>query len=374
MKVMIGVDPHKASNTIAVLDGDEVLLDRRFPNTRAGFTAMVAAVEAWPERRWAVEGARGMGQLLAQRLVGADEVVVDVPAKLATRVRVYSTGHGRKTDRHDAISIARAAVHARHLRPVSRDGDLDALKLLTEHRRELVVARTRAACRLHRLLRELIPGGAPRELSADHAARLLRSTRPADPAGIMRKDIAKDHIADIRALDRRLDTIDERLEHLVAATGTTLTVLHGIGRINAATILAETGDVARFPTRNHYASYAGTAPLDASSGEVERHRVNPAGNRTLNWAIHIAAVVQVRNQTPGRAYYERKLAAGKTKPEALRCLKRSITDAIYRQLRVDAGLSPEPDDSWPRTSPTIRRHYRSPRTPRRVSNPSRRIS
>ena len=217
MKVMIGVDPHKASNTIAVLDGDEVLLDRRFPNTRAGFTAMVAAVEAWPERRWAVEGARGMGQLLAQRLVAADEVVVDVPAKLATRVRVYSTGQGRKTDRHDAISIARAAVNARGLRQVTRDGDLDALKLLTEHRRELVVARTRAACRLHRLLRELIPGGAPRELSADHGARLLRSVRPADPAGIMRRDIAKDHIADIRALDRRLDTIDERLEGAVAA-------------------------------------------------------------------------------------------------------------------------------------------------------------
>ena len=374
MKVMIGVDPHKASNTIAVLDGDEVLLDRRFPNTRAGFTAMVAAVEAWPERRWAVEGARGMGQLLAQRLVAADEVVVDVPAKLATRVRVYSTGQGRKTDRHDAISIARAAVNARGLRQVTRDGDLDALKLLTEHRRELVVARTRAACRLHRLLRELIPGGAPRELSADHGARLLRSVRPADPAGIMRRDIAKDHIADIRALDRRLDTIDERLEGAVAATGTSLTVLHGIGRINAATILAETGVIARFPTRNHYASYAGTAPLDASSGEVERHRVNPAGNRKLNWAIHIAAVVQVRNQTPGRVYYERKLAAGKTKPEALRCLKRRITDAIYRQLRVDAGLSPEPDDNWPRTSPTIRRHYRSPRTPRRVNSPNRRIS
>ena len=372
MTVMIGVDPHKASNTIAVLDGDDVLLDDRFPNTRAGFAAMVNAVVAWPERRWAVEGARGMGHHLAQRLVAAEEIVVDVPAKLATRVRVYSTGHGRKTDRHDAISIARAATHARHLRRVNPDGDLDALKLLTEHRRELVVARTRAACRLHRLLRELIPGGAPRELSAEAAARRLAVVRPSDPAGVMRRDIAKDHIADIRALDRRLDTIDERLESAVAATNTSLTVLHGIGRINAATILAETGDVARFPTRNHYASYAGTAPLDASSGDVERHRVNPAGNRKLNWAIHIAAVVQMRNRTPGRDYYQRKLAAGKTKPEALRCLKRRITDAIYRQLRADAGLSPEPDNSWPRTSPTIRRHYRSPRTPRRTGSPKRR--
>lgn len=115
-------------------------------------------------------------------------------------VRVYSTGHSRMTVRHDVIFIARAAVHARHLRPVSRDGDLDASKLLTEHRRELVVAPTRAFCPLHRLLRELTPGGAPRELSADRAARLLRSVRPADPAEIMREDIAKDHIADIRAL------------------------------------------------------------------------------------------------------------------------------------------------------------------------------
>jgi transposase len=279
MTVIIGVDPHKASNTIAVLDGDEVLVDRRFANTKAGFTAMLTAVAAWPERRWAVEGARGMGHHLAQRLVAAGEVVVDVPAKLAARVRVYSTGHGRKTDRHDAISIARAAVHARHLRQVTSDGDVDALKLLTEHRRELVVARTRAVCRLHRLLRELLPGGAPRELSAERAARMLGSVRPSDPAGVMRRDIAKDHIADIRALDRRLDTIDERLEGLVAATGTSLTVLHGIGRINAATILAETGDVVRFPTRNHYASYAGTAPLDASSGDVIRHRVNPGLTR-----------------------------------------------------------------------------------------------
>jgi Transposase len=163
---------------------------RRFPNTRAGFAAMLAAVAGWPQRQWAVEGARGMGHHLAQGLVAADEVVVDVQAELTTRVRVYSAGHGRTTDRHDAISIARAAVHARRLRHVTRDGDVDALKLLTEHCRELVVARTRAACRLHRLLRELIPGGAPRELSAERAARMLRSARPNDPARLMRRDIA----------------------------------------------------------------------------------------------------------------------------------------------------------------------------------------
>jgi transposase len=364
MSVIIGVDPHKASNTIAVLDGDEVLFDHRYQNTTAGFGDMLAAVAVWPQRRWAVEGAHGMGHLIAQQLLGRGESVVDVPAKLATRVRVYSTGHGRKTDRDDAISIARAAVHARSLRLVTTGDELDALKLLTEHRRELVVARTRAACRLHRLLRELIPGGAPLELNADHAAKLLAKVHPSDPASVMRRQIAKDHIADIRRLDRRLDTAGEQLECAVTATGTTVTALHGVGRINAATILAETGDITRFPTRNHYASYAGTAPLDASSGDVERHRVNPAGNRRLNWAIHIAAIVQIRHDCPGRAYYQRKLAAGKDRRAALRCLKRRITDAVYRQLRADAGLSPEPEPTWPRTAPAIRRTYRSTHTPR----------
>ncbi len=116
MTIIIGVDPHKASNTIAVLDGDEVLVDHRYRNTTTGFTEMLDAVAAWPQRRWAVEGAHGMGHLVAQQLIAHGETVLDVPAKLATRVRVYSTGHGRKTDRDDAISIARAAVHSRSLR------------------------------------------------------------------------------------------------------------------------------------------------------------------------------------------------------------------------------------------------------------------
>ncbi len=224
---------------------------------------------------------------------------------------------------------------------------------------------------MHRLLRELIAGGAPLDLSADHAAKLLAKVRPTVPAGRMRRQIAQHHIADIRALDRRLDDLAEQLEQAVTATGTSVTSLYGVGRISAATILAESGDITRFATRNHYASYAGTAPLDASSGDMHRHRVNPGGNRQLNWAIHIAAIVQIRHDCPGRDYYRRKLAAGKDSRAALRCLKRRITDAVYRQLRADASLSPEPERTWPRTVPAIRRSYHSPRTPRRT--PARKI-
>ena len=375
MEVIIGVDPHKSSNTIAVLDGDEtVVTKRRFPNTHKGFGVMVRLARSWPQRRWAVEGANGLGRSVAQRLVAEGEAVVDVPAKLATRVRVYSEGHGRKTDPDDAVAVARAALHSRRPRPVAADDHKVALKLLVDRRHELVGSRTRSVCRLHRLLRELIPGGAPRELTAQAAEALLAGVHPTDPAGQMRRELAGEHIADIRGLDRALDVIGDRIETMVKATQTTLLRIYGIGILNAAVILAEVGDVTRFPSRHHLASYAGTAPLAVSSGDVQRHRLSRSGNRRLNHAIHIAAVVQVAHPTPGRAYYQRKLAEGKSKPEALRCLKRRITDAIYRQLRVDAGLSPEPDDNWPRTSPTIRRHYRSPRTPRRVNSPNRRIS
>ena len=142
--VIIGMDPHKASNTIAVLDSTENLLTRRrFENSDDGFVEMLAAVGEFPNRVWAVEGANGMGRSIAQRLVGFDERVYDVPAKLATRVRVYSTGHGTKTDNTDALAIARAALHSRHLRIVKPDDETVAIKLLSDRRKELVGLRTR---------------------------------------------------------------------------------------------------------------------------------------------------------------------------------------------------------------------------------------
>lgn len=170
--VIIGMDPHKASNTIAVLDSAENLLTRRrFENSDDGFGEMLAAVAGYPERVWAVEGANGVGRSIAQRLVGFDERVYDVPAKLATRVRVYSTGHGSKTDNTDALAIARAALHSQHLRIVKPDDETVALKLLSDRRKELVGLRTQAVCRLHRLLRELILGGGPGLITADKGVR-----------------------------------------------------------------------------------------------------------------------------------------------------------------------------------------------------------
>jgi transposase len=364
-EVIIGLDPHKASNTIAVLDRDEtILMRRRFDNTDEGMVEMLDAVGEFGDRVWAVEGANGIGRLIAQRLVAIEEVVVDVPAKLATRVRVYSTGHGTKTDRADAVAIARAAIHSKHLRLVRPDDENVALRLLSDRRRQLIASRTQSVCRLHRLIRELIPGGTPRDLTAERAYDLVIALELDDPAGLMRVELALDHIEDIRCFDRRIDEATLKIHAAVKASGTTLTRIYGVGPLNAGLILGEIGDVSRFPSRDHFASYTGTAPIAVSSGDVNRHRLNRAGNRQLNQATHIAAVVQVRYDTPGRAYYRRKLAEGKSKREALRCVKRRISDAIWRQLQLDREANQQQDQSWPRW-PSSRGGlptYRSPDT------------
>jgi transposase len=336
--VMIAVDPHKASNTAAVLDpvSKTVIETARFANSEDGYAQLTAFTGRWAQRRWAVEGCHGAGRSLAQRLVADGEMVLDVPAKLAARVRVYSRGHGRKTDRDDAVSVGLAALDGTGITPVTCDGALVSLRLLCDRREELTALRTQAVCRLHRLLAELTPGGMRRELSANKAQALLARIRPAGEVSQVRMHIARDHLADIRALDARIKHIGGQIAALVAASGTGLTGLFGVGPVIAGRMLAEVGDVARFATKDAFASYNGTAPIDVSSGDQVRHRLSRAGNRRINHALHMMAVTQIRYPaTPGRLYYERKRTEGKTPKEALRCLKRRLSDLVYYQLIAD---------------------------------------
>ena len=338
---MIAVDPHKRSNTVAVLDGKEREIDGgRFVNDTAGYKALRAFAERFEQRVWAVQGARGVGRHLAQRLVADGETVVDVPAKLAARVRVLATGQGRKNDAADARSVGVAALRTATLLQVLPDDVVVTLKLLSDRRSELVAARTQAINRLHRLLAELRAGGSRRGLTAANARTILAGIRPRDPVGKTRRQLAADHLADVVALERKIVAVKARIADAVNASGTTLTQLYGVGAVTAARILGEVGDIARFATRNHFATFTGTAPIEASSGDVIRHRLNRGGNRRLNHALHMIAIVQIRRDGPSRAYYLRKRAEGKSK-EALRCLKRRISDAVYRQLLIDAGLAVE---------------------------------
>ena len=180
------------------------------------------------------------------------------------------------------------------------------------------------------------PAAHPGRLSADRAAKLLRGVRPDGLVEGERKRLAADLLADVRRLDRELAAVKTRIRDAVDASGTTLVGLHGVGPIVAGLILAHVGDPARFATPERFASYNGTAPIEASSGPNKRHRLNPRGNRKLNHAMHLIAVTQIAHDTPGRVYYERKLVEGKTKKEALRALKRRISDAVWRQLQLDA--------------------------------------
>ena len=338
--VIIGVDPHKLSATIEVVDHRGHLLGSgRYTTDQAGYAAMRNYVKSWPDRVWAIEGANGAGRPLAQRLVEAGEEVLDVPAKLAARVRLFDTGHNRKTDALDAHSIAMVAVRTSGLRVVASDGELEALRMLTDRRDELARLRIQVVNRLQRLLSELIPGQRKKDLSALQAKAMLATVRPRDTAGKTRRRMAAEELADLVAVDKKLKKLKAELKAAVRDQGSTLMDVHGIGPAGAARILADVGDIARFPDRNRFASWTGTAPLDASSGEQIRHRLSRAGNRRMNHVIHIAAIVQLRNDTEGRAYYRRKLAAGKTPLEALRCLKRRLSDVIYRRLVADARAS-----------------------------------
>ena len=336
-QVIIGVDPHKLSATIEVVDHHEKLLGSgRFTTDQAGYAAMRNYAKAWPERVWAVEGANGAGRPLAQRLLEAGEHVVDVPAKLAARVRLFDTGHNRKTDTRDAHSIAIVAVRTTTLRVLKVDGELEALRMLTDRREALTRRRVQTVNRLQALLAELLPGQAKRDITALQAKAMLARVRPRDIAGKTRRRIAAEEVADLITVDAKIKKATAELKNLVLARESRLMDIAGVGPVVAARILADVGDIARFPDRNRFASWTGTAPLDASSGEQNRHRLSRAGNRRVNHMIHIAAITQIRLDTQGRDYYRRKRADGKKPMEAMRCLKRRISDAVYRQLVADA--------------------------------------
>src|SRR4051794_14099127 len=310
MSVMIGIDPHKATHAAVAIDGDErplaqfeVRADRCQAQRLVAWAAPLGA-----ERTWAIESAGGLGKLLAQQLVSAGEHVVDVPPTLAARVRLLGSSKASKNDRNDALSTAIAGLRHCGLRDVHREDHSAVLRLLVDRHDNLTAARTQAACRLHALLRELVAGGAPKRIKAQRAATLLRAVRPNDPVTAERKRLAGELLVDVRRFDHDIAALKTRITAAVEASDTTLLELHGVGTFVAGLILGQVGDLARFPTPERFASYNGTAPIEASSGPRKRHRLNPRGNRKLNHAMHLIAVTQVAHDTPGRAYYERKLA------------------------------------------------------------------
>ena len=314
MDVMIGIDPHKGSHMAAMLDRRQRELRRI--TVRAG-RRQVAELLEWADgmrpRTWAVESAGGMGYLLAQQLVAAGETVLNVPATLASRVRVLSTGQSTKSDPNDARSVAVAALHAPSLALVRPADHVTVCRLLAKHHSDLARWRNKLCCRLHALVAELVPGGIERHRQAielvdeiDHLEMVMRDSRA-------------------------------RITTAVAASATTVTEIFGVGPIVACMLVGYSGDPLRFTTASRYAAYTGTAPVEFSSGGRITHRLSRRGNRRLNHALHIAAVTQIRHRhSEGRRYYERKLAESHTPREAIRALKRRLSDVAWRHLVADA--------------------------------------
>jgi transposase len=322
---------------VAISAAEEPLGELRVRASASQAQRLLEWAQAWPQRTWAIEGAGGLGHLLAQQLLAAGEQVLDVQPKLGARVRLLAAGDTNKNDPNDARSVAVAALRSPARRQVTPDDHAAVLKVWSKRHRDLGRARTQVVCRLHAVLCELIPGGVAKQIYAAHAAHLLESVTPSTAVEAARCELAGEFLEDLRRIDAQLREAKKKLDAAVQASGTNLTSIFGVGPVVTATVIGAVRDVSRFPSRDHFAAYNGTAPIEVSSGRRKIYRLSRRGNRRLNHAIHMAAVTQIRyHHSDGRAYYERKLAEGKTPKEALRALKRRISDAIYAHLQADA--------------------------------------
>jgi transposase len=336
MGVAVGVDSHKSSFAVAMLDeiGRPIGI-REFNNDDAGHRCAMEWIEAQhPDRVVGIEGSGSYGAGLARALLAAGEDVREVPAFLSHRERKKRPARG-KSDVNDAVAIARVVSRGEGLSSPLRCEVFQDLKLLTDHRDQLIRARTQLINRTHRDLVVSHPGydrRIPKLTSKKNlraAVTLLRGDRS------IRADLIRDRVAEIRKLGDKIAGVEKQIAAKVCESGTTLTQLPGIGFIVAAKILGEVGDLSRLRSKGSFAMLTGTAPLEASSGRTKRHRLNRGGNRQLNYALHIMALARCRGDAATRTYMARLQAEGKSNKESMRCLKRHLSDVVFRELVAD---------------------------------------
>ena len=333
---VIGIDSHKDTLAGCLIDaGGAPMEHRTISNTAAGHAELVAWAQSAGVERVGIEGSGNFGRPAAQVLIASGVTVSEVPPQMTAAAR-RGRRTGAKTDEVDALEIARITARDCDLPAPRFAGAPDDLVCLVNYRRELVKDRTSAINRLHADLEKIRCGYHTRtgaltsRRGLDAAARLLRG----DPSAAA--EVARRRVTRIRRLNREIDALSAQIARAVTDSGTSLTDIYGIGTLVAADILTQTGNPARFSTKARYAMANGTAPIEASSGRTVRHRLNRGGNRQLNRAIHLAAIAQIRRpSTEGHAYYQRCLDRGKTKREAIRALKRRISDRVWTHLQAD---------------------------------------
>ena len=336
--ITLGIDAHKRTHTVVAVDEVGHQLGQK--TTTATTTAEHLELVRWAdrfgaERMWAVEDCRHLSRRLETDLLAAGERIVRVPPKLMAHARDAARSYG-KSDPIDALAVARAALRHPDLPAAELDGPSRELRLLVDHREDLVAERTRCINRLRWHLHELDAGWDPPARSLDRYKTLdAIAERLSTIDGIVAR-IAAELVADIRAITARERALEREIGERVAALAPSLIAMVGVGALTAAKIVAETANVRRFKSKDAFARHNGTAPLPVWSGNRERHRLSRTGNRQLNAAIHRIALTQARCHDSAIAYLSQRIERGDTTTEARRALKRRLSDVVYRTLLLDA--------------------------------------
>jgi transposase len=332
--IVIGIDSHKRTHTAVAVDGTgRKLAEKTLPATGAGHLELVRWAARFSERRFALEDCRHLSRRLSSDLLRAGEAVVPVPPKLMAGARRSSREPG-KSDPIDALAVARAALRE-DLPTATLDGPDREVRLLVDHREDLVAERTRIENRLRWHLHELDPGSEPPTRSLDRAVVLAALERDLAAAPGIVGRIARELVSRIRELTAAINDLEREIGRLVADLAPSLLELVGCGPLTAAKLVGETAGVGRFRSRAAFARHNGTAPLPVWSGNTERHRLSRTGNRQLNVALHRIAITQLQWEGPGRMYVDRRRSMGDTKTEAIRALRRRISDEVFRRMRDD---------------------------------------
>jgi transposase len=334
--VTLGSDSHKQSHTLVAVDENgRQLGELRVAATPAGHREALSWARRWSERCWAMENCRQLSRGLERDLVTAGEKVLQVSPRLMVRSRRSSRELG-KSDPIDALAVARVALREPNLPVAHLEGRSRELKLLVDHREDLVGEQTRIQNRLLWHLHELEPGF---EIAAGGLLRkvvLSEVCRRLDRHSGVVAEIALELVARLVELSKSVKTLQRRIEVLAAELAPSLLRLPGCGGLSAAKLVAETADVRRFRSSAAFAMHNGTAPIPAWSGNQDRHRLNRGGNRQVNAALHRIAITQLRLGGEASAYMARRMTLGNSKAEAIRALRRQLSDEVYRRLRMDS--------------------------------------
>ena len=339
--MIIGVDPHKPTRTATAVDAatNTAVASVRVAASAAGYRRLLGWAEQFPERRWAVENARGLGCHLAQWLVAHGETVLDASTVATARVRELSRGGRRKNDVIDASAAASVAALQGDAAAVAADDDTVVFALLEERRASLASQRVRSVNQLHALLRDLVAGGAPTALKAGGAAALLRSIRPTTGVERARKQLAWDLVREIRGLDTALKSITQRMIDALKARPSWLLDIDGVGPILAARLIGRCGRASRFPSADAFASYAGTAPVEVRGGDLHRwmRQIGHDGRlfKSASDPVEVHSMAQ-RLSSEERVRVDEMARAGVDVDEMARRLDRHRS-TVHRELKRCGG-------------------------------------